>query len=286
MKPSGSYLIVECSNCSHRYTYYENDVDPAQIYSDDLYRVVDTRGSIFDKIMSHEYLNVLRNVRVMSPRNSLLLDFGCGKGKFLSLAAEMGFNVKGVEPALERAEYARRIYGLDVSSSYYEKGKIGNRRFDVITLLHVLEHLSTPRELVANLLCDNLAENGFVVVEVPNYASLQSKLSGSTWIHLDVPRHYSHFTPERLETFLQDVGLQVVKKEFFSSHLGVVGYAQMCATMFGYRRNVLEGLKKGNRLLFVGLAVVAPLCLVLELLSSAFNAGGIIRVYCRRKNSF
>ena len=57
----------------------------------------------------------------MNPRESVFVDFGCGKGRTLVVAAELGFaGVRGVEFAAELCESAEKNYRL------YQK-KSGNR---------------------------------------------------------------------------------------------------------------------------------------------------------------
>ena len=70
-------------------------------------------------------------------------------------------------------------------------------QFDAVTFWHVLEHLENPGEalVAAGRL---LKSNGWLVVAVPDYASLQAKLFGKYWFHLDLPRHLHHFESDWL----------------------------------------------------------------------------------------
>jgi 2-polyprenyl-3-methyl-5-hydroxy-6-metoxy-1,4-benzoquinol methylase len=92
-----------------------------------------------------------------------LLDVGAGGGEFTYLAQKNGFKSKGVEPNIGYSEYAKKEYSCHVSTGGLEdiQGK-----YDVITIFHVLEHLSSPIKAFEKLY-SLLKENGVLFVEVP-----------------------------------------------------------------------------------------------------------------------
>src|SRR5258706_2113632 len=181
-----SVRIVKCDDCSYIYTLHHDEIKTEELYTHDVYEVVENRNSIFDKILNWEYNRVLREINLLKETKGFLLDFGSGKGKFANLAQEKQWKVKCVEIAAARANYAQKTYGLDVDTHYYSGGKLFGGEFDVITLFHVLEHLPDPQTLLIELIKHNLAKGGLVVIEVPNIDSLQAYMAGSKWIHLDV----------------------------------------------------------------------------------------------------
>lgn len=277
------YLIVQCGNCSHYYSKFDiTQINSASLYNDEVYQVIDNRDSVYSKIMDYEYGQVLKTVRKWYPQRSRILDFGSGKGNFLFLAKKFGFDVFGVETARERAEFARQKFNLDISQEMYTAGKIKESSFDVITLFHVLEHLPDPKEILSNLIKDNLNDNGLLILEVPNFSSLQSSIAKNRWMHLDIPRHLSHFTDIRLVEFAKELNFKVVKKEYFSLHLGVMGMCHSILSLFGYRGKIIKDLKHYNPKLVFGLLLILPFAFVLEFFSSGFNKGGVIRLYCRK----
>jgi SAM-dependent methyltransferase len=72
-----------------------------------------------------------------------LLDVGCYAGFFLEQARERGYAVAGVEPSRWAAEHARSTLGLEVFVGPIEAFP-AERRFDVVTLWDVIEHLTDP----------------------------------------------------------------------------------------------------------------------------------------------
>ncbi|MDP4262630.1 MAG: class I SAM-dependent methyltransferase [Bacteroidota bacterium] len=272
--------LVKCSHCSHIYTLTSYQPANDKLYNDGVYKVVENRDSLFDKILNREYKRVIRKISSFKPLKGSLLDFGCGKGKFGSLANKNGWKVKGVETAPERAEYAKKIYGLEVDTNFFTAGKIFDIDFDVLTLFHVAEHLSQPGNLLKELIGQNVKKDGLVVIEVPNINSLQAKIAGSKWMHLDVPRHISHFTPSRLDQFAGDLGLVCQRTVFFSFHLGVLGMTDSLLKLFGYRRNIIYELKnKRSLVLKLAIVLLLPLAFPLEFFSAMLKRGGIVRKY-------
>ena len=68
------------------------------------------------------------------------------------------------------------------------------------------------KELVAG----NLENEGICIFEVPNINSWQSTWAKKTWMHLDVPRHINHFTPEKFRAYLEASGLMILRTSYFS----------------------------------------------------------------------
>lgn len=282
-KDNHHFNVVNCISCSHVFTYFNDEIEIQEYYDDKDYAVKDTRKSIFYKIQEREYNNVLLNIKKLSikKQNISLLDFGAGKGLFLNFANKLGYTTKGVETSLPRAAYAKKVFNLDISTLNYEEGLIFDSKFEVVTILHVLEHLTHPKELLNKLLKANLIQNGIVVIEVPNFDSWQSKWASKHWIHLDIPRHINHFTPKYLKGMLPS-NFEVIKEEYFSLHLGIIGMMQSIWNWFGYKGFLIADLKhKPTLFLMLKIVISLPFAFLLEGLASLFKKGGIARIYLR-----
>ena len=150
----------------------------------------------------------------------------------------------------------------------------------MLTLFHVLEHLPQPEPLLKELIKHNLKKDALIVIEVPNFKSLQSSIAKDKWMHLDVPRHLSHFTSERLDRFCHEIGLSQIKKSFFSLHLGVLGMTDSLLKRFGYKKNIIYELKNKKRFSLIAcILLLLPIAILLEYISSLVGKGGIIRKY-------
>lgn len=99
------------------------------------------------------------------PSGQRLLDIGAGGGEFCYMAAKAGFQAKGIEPHHGYSEFARREYNVEIQTCGIDE--LQAQQADVITLFHVFEHLAHPA-LVMEKVWNSLAENGVLVMEVPN----------------------------------------------------------------------------------------------------------------------
>ena len=99
-----------------------------------------------------------------------LLEIGCGTGEFLKLA-QKHFDVEGIDVSSYAVESSRRIFGTRVQQRNVETQPIGVRKYDVIVVFNVLEHLWRPKKAIAAI-HRGLNPGGIVVGSVPHNAGL------------------------------------------------------------------------------------------------------------------
>ena len=83
----------------------------------------------------------------------------------------------------------------------------GGVQFDCITLWHSLEHLRDPLEILRSVR-KRLSPHGVLLVAVPDFGGIQSRLFGRKWYHLDVPRHLFHYNKTSLAGLLHVTGFR------------------------------------------------------------------------------
>ena len=88
-----------------------------------------------------------------------------------------------------------------------------DKKFDVIIISHVLEHLINCR-LVISSLRELLAEDGIIFIEVPNCEDLIT-LEHSVFTQ----PHLHHFTEKSLEFLFKSCGYEIIKSDIFFSHV-------------------------------------------------------------------
>lgn len=112
---------------------------------------------------------------------------GCGPGTFPALAVADGYQVTAIEPNPVLAEQARSSSGATVLTGRFDQVALADQRFDVITVLDVIEHLVDPVALLERCR-DLLAPDGTLVVYTPNHDGVITRLA--TQLH--------RWAPERL----------------------------------------------------------------------------------------
>lgn len=146
--------------------------------------------------------------------NGSLLDIGCGTAEFLSYMQNKGYDVVGIEPskiAYEKAISKKlRVYNCGLHE-FSEK----TRKFDVINMTNVLEHIPNPQQTISE--CKTLLNRGGIIrVKVPNdFNKLQLEIIENTsrnkwWIAK--PDHINYFNFETLINLLNYEGFEVINK--------------------------------------------------------------------------
>jgi len=109
-----------------------------------------------------------RRLRILKKfkNTGTLLDIGTGTGQFLYFARN-DFEVEGTEISESAIKLAKKKYDLNLKRGQAEDIDFGDRRFDVITLFHVLEHVPDPSRLIEK--CYGLlSEQGILIIAIPN----------------------------------------------------------------------------------------------------------------------
>lgn len=227
-----------------------------------------------------------RRLRILGrvvPPPARLVDAGAGRGRFVATARRAGYDADGFEPDAGRAAAALE-YGVELRTAGIEEVGYEAGAVDAATAWHVLEHVDDPDAAVARIACW-LRPGGALLVGVPNLDSLQARLGGERWYHLDLPRHRTHFTPAGLHALLRRHGLEPVRTHHVLAEHNPFGMWQSLANRLTRRRSYLFHLLKreapiGARDLTVSLLALPlfPLAALLELAAGLAGHGGTIAI--------
>ncbi len=174
----------------------------------------------------------------------LLLDYGCGTGEFLNTCKKNDWVCYGIEPSTLARNIANKTTGRTIAENY--EG-IGKKKFDVITLWHVLEHVRDLNKLIGQLK-DSLNKSGTIFIAVPNHESEDAKIYLQNWAGYDVPRHLWHFSKKTMELLLKKNGLQT--KAILPMKLDSIYVSMLSESYKSNGKHTIKGLING---LFSGL---------------------------------
>jgi 2-polyprenyl-3-methyl-5-hydroxy-6-metoxy-1,4-benzoquinol methylase len=240
--------------------------------------------------------------KLLHGRPGRVLDVGCGKGLLLLRLRDAGWDVHGTELSEISSRYARG-QGLPVHQVAVEQAGFEPQSFDLVTMFHVLEHLTDPRHTLEHLWA-LLRPGGFLVVEVPNIGSWYARFFGDHWFHYDVPRHVYHFNRSTLERMLNASGFDLVSMTTRNVQYDAFGAVQSALNMILRRPNLLNDFNT-RELRFaeifhgatpvrglcalaasqIALLVGFPVLALTSVLGSPWVDGGTLRYVARRPSS-
>jgi 2-polyprenyl-3-methyl-5-hydroxy-6-metoxy-1,4-benzoquinol methylase len=141
-----------------------------------------------------------------------VLDIGCGWGQALFYFKKQGMDCYGFDPAPEAVAYGKER-GLNIVTSGFDNMNVFSQRFDVVSLLNVLEHLSDPVKVIAEIREKVLKPGGLLILDVPNEFN-DFQVAGQTVHHLEQwwvapPAHLNYFSGTTLSGLLTGEGYKV-----------------------------------------------------------------------------
>ena len=152
-----------------------------------------------------------------------VLDVGCGSGGTLKAFDQLGnWALYGLDiddrnlPALHAMRGFRDLYTCSPAEV--------SEQFNIITLVHSLEHFPCPGETLKNLR-RRLSPNGCLLIEVPNAAA-----NPFDYVIAD---HLTHFTPETLAYVVRCAGfhVQCVATNWVSKEISLVAVPSACSQL-------------------------------------------------------
>jgi 2-polyprenyl-3-methyl-5-hydroxy-6-metoxy-1,4-benzoquinol methylase len=226
------FKLTKCRNCELVYLNPRpereeiKDYYPPSYHSRAQSKIVDIEKTEIWGIPWREAMQKKAAPILRYKKSGRILDVGCGDGSLLKFLKELGWETYGVEFQGSASRYAREVLGLNVFSGRLEEANYPEGYFDVITLLHVLEHLPDPSAILkkAHKL---LRKDGFLLIEVPNFGSFEAHIFRSKWMGISAPLHLYHFTPLTLQKMLKSCGYIPIEVGFIPEQTKyVAGYSE------------------------------------------------------------
>ncbi|MFN4212984.1 MAG: class I SAM-dependent methyltransferase [Microgenomates group bacterium] len=181
---------------------------------------------------------ILKNLKKLNPNGKTLLDIGCGFGYFLREAKKAGFQVEGVEPSNKLTTQLIKSLKLQVTNfsfeEYFKRNK-EKKKFDFITMIHVIEHIKNPKKWI-EMASSLLKENGILYIETPNLQSHLYNVEKENYTFLTPPDHLWIFSQQSFQTLIKKIPkLKINKMSTYSYPEHLMGIIKKLLT----KKNVI-----------------------------------------------
>ena len=208
-----NFAIQQCQQCNFRLTNPRPDADSIGSYykseqyvshNDESSGLINTAYRLVRNYTLKSKLSLIKKLN--GGKQGTILDVGCGTGAFLENCQSGGWQVTGMEPDSDARAVALKKLQAEIKPDL--KALAGVKPFNIITLWHVLEHIPTLNETIPQL-HKLLAEQGTLLIAVPNSESYDARVFKQYWAAYDVPRHLHHFTPSTIEPLFKKHGFKL-----------------------------------------------------------------------------
>lgn len=149
-----------------------------------------------------EYLENRADMRLVlnlinrNNKGKSICDIGCGHGELIKKLHSDDFKVMGIDGSQIKVDCLKGI-GIDAEKHNIESMDLKGKTFDVVTCLHVLEHVNSVNSLVETIY-NIMNDSGQVYVSVP-YEGL-----------IDDDTHVRQFTVNKLANLFTDHGFDII----------------------------------------------------------------------------
>lgn len=184
----------------------EVPADLGRFYPPSYYRL--PAASDLERLVSTEAHKVAFLREQVAPGR--LVEIGPGEGVFAYAARRAGFEVTAIEMDARACEHLRSAVGVEAINSDDPAAALAELApVRAIAMWHVLEHLPDPGVVLAAAAA-KLEPGGVLALGTPNPDSLQFRVLGARWAHVDAPRHLALVPLDALSAQAATLGLRRV----------------------------------------------------------------------------
>ncbi|MEJ2744567.1 MAG: class I SAM-dependent methyltransferase [bacterium] len=141
--------------------------------------------------------------RLLGRNGCDILDYGCGTGWLMHYLLKYHKVIGYDSSAYCRAAACETAPGAIICDDI---AALRKNSFDLITALHVLEHVSNPGDLIA-MLVTLLKKGGYILLVVPALNGIGHRLKGKDWFAYRDPSHTSLLREDEWISLVNHAGL-------------------------------------------------------------------------------
>lgn len=196
-----------------------------------------TMSKLFYPLSKLFYL--LRSIYVKGAKKTLWIDIGAGEGEYLKIVnASRKIGIE-ISTAGREIMLKKRLEIMTPQQFLTSK----NLKASIISYWHVLEHIDKPRDYLLTAQ-KNLANNGKIIIGLPNLDSWEFRIFGKYWFHLAPKYHIWHFSPLAMKKILEKTGFIIERIDYWSPEHHLAGLVQSLINYTSHTQDVLHKLIK------------------------------------------
>lgn len=243
------FKVLKCQNCSLVFVYPQSELGELKDHYDEAY-YSEWINAEQEKRRKMWYKRLTRLEKHRD--KGMLLDVGCGEGSFLKEAQGRGWQVRGTELSSYSARYASNVLGMDIFCGELKDAKYPDHSFDVVTMWHVLEHVTDPNTYLSEIY-RILKPHGLLAMAVPNVNNLVMQLAYRIfkgrklkyYCKHEREVHLYHFSPATIKIYLEKAGFECLR---ISPDYGIIDLPKKFTNMIAVIPYYLAGIKVFNAL--------------------------------------
>jgi len=233
VKDSIGYII--CENCHHLNGEYEKTDElcdalyaensgeeyAENYHSKDVEAYNYRTASIY--IPKAEFLHTSLKEKNINPHDLDYFDFGAGSGYFVSALKKIGLkNLTGTDVSKYQVEFGNAMIGENILSTHTVEETtsiIRNISSKVVSMVDVLEHLKSPRDVLLEL--KNNKHVDFLFVSVPTFSlSVYLEMISPDVFHRQLDGDHTHlFTKKSLSYLFKDFSFDILAEWWFGTDI-------------------------------------------------------------------
>lgn len=201
--------MVRCQDCGH---YYADPVlEPKLIENAYALQGHDNEFGQDESVLAATNRRYVKQLaRYLPAHRDLLVDIGCDTGKFLEATLDLKFaQYVGIEPSACSVGRGKKLpQNVKILNDFFRPQAFAPQSIDVVSMIHVLDHLPNPLEFVGNLV-PLLKPEGLVFTVVHNIRSFVAFISGGEWHPYNLI-HYDYYSKKSLRALFEKAGYNVL----------------------------------------------------------------------------
>ena len=179
--------------------------------------------------------------------NKTILEIGSGHGEAIYNFDKIGYNVTGIEPDKTNVSFINKKLTNSICMIGKAETISFDKKFDIIWLNHVFEHLSKPIEFL-NKIESVLDQHGFIFIEVPSVER------ANDWRKFNSTPHAYNYSKQSLINISKKANYTIIKCDYFRPPTIIEGVINKISTKFlkkdyfKYYPKILSNKENGENL--------------------------------------